>query len=115
MNKVIFKKVVVNIGKSKFAAIHSFFSIIQNMRQQGKVLHKLIDILFIAVAGFIAGADDWDIVIMFAEARIEWFKKYLELENGIPSVHTFRRVFRMIDPKQFEKCFILWVKDIARQ
>jgi predicted transposase YbfD/YdcC len=85
------------------------------MRQQGKVLHKLLDILFIAVAGFIAGADDWELVIMFAESRIEWFKKYLELPNGIPSVHTFRRVFRMIDSKQFEKCFIRWVKEISRR
>ncbi|OPZ84265.1 MAG: Transposase DDE domain protein [Firmicutes bacterium ADurb.Bin419] len=93
----------------------SYFSVIQDLRQQGKVLHKLIDILFIAVAGFLAGADDWDIVIMFAEERIDWFKKYLELPNGIPSVHTFRRVFRMIEPKQFEKCFILWTKDIARR
>lgn len=96
-------------------SFHSYFSMIQDLRQQGKVLHKLIDILFIAVAGFIAGADDWEIVIMFAEKRIDWFKKYLDLPNGIPSIHTFRRVFRLIDPKQFEKCFIRWVKDIARR
>jgi predicted transposase YbfD/YdcC len=96
-------------------SFHSYFSILHDMRQQGKVLHKLIDVLFIAVAGFIAGANDWDLVIMFAEHRIAWFKKYLELPNGIPSVHTFRRVFRMIDPKQFEKCFILWVKEISRR
>ncbi len=96
-------------------SFHSYFSIIKDMRQQGKVLHKLMDILFIAVAGFIAGADDWEFVIMFAESRMEWFKKYCELPNGIPSIHTFRRVFRMIDPKQFEKCFILWVQEIARR
>lgn len=96
-------------------SFHSYFSVIHDMRQQGKVLHKLIDVLFIAVAAFIAGADDWEIVIMFAEERKEWLKKYLELPNGIPSVHTFRRVFRLIDPKQFEKCFILWTKEIARR
>ena len=71
--------------------------------------------MFIAVAAFIAGADDWEVVILFAEERNEWFKKYLDIPNGIPSVHTFRRVFRLIDPKQFEKCFILWTKEIARR
>jgi predicted transposase YbfD/YdcC len=96
-------------------SFHSYFSVIHDMRQQGKVLHKLIDVLFIAVAAFIAGADDWEIVILFAEERKEWLKKYLELPNGIPSVHTFRRVFRLIDLKQFEKCFILWTKEIARR
>jgi len=90
-----------------------YFSVIQDMRQQGKVLHKLIDILFIAVAGFLAGADDWEFVVFFANKRIDWFKKYLELPNGIPSIHTFRRVFRFIDPKQFEKCFIKWVSELA--
>lgn len=96
-------------------SFHSYFSVIHDLRQQGKVLHKLIDVLFIAVAAFIAGADDWEIVILFAEERKQWLKKYLELPNGIPSVHTFRRVFRLIDPKQFEKCFILWTKEIARR
>lgn len=97
------------------SSFKSYFSIIHDMRQQGKILHKLIDVLFIAVAAFVAGSDDWEMVVMFAERREEWFKKYLELPNGIPSVHTFRRVFRMIDSKQFEKCFILWVKEIARR
>lgn len=96
------------------SSFKTYFSVIQDLRQQGKVMHKLIDILFIAVAGFIAGADDWEVVILFAKEREEWFKKFIELPNGIPSVHTFRRVFRMIDPKQFEKCFIYWVKEIAK-
>lgn len=96
-------------------SFHSYFSILHDMRQQGKVIHKLIDILFIAVAAFIAGSDDWDMVIIYAEQHKDWFSKYLDLHNGIPSVHTFRRVFRIIDPKQFEKCFILWTKEIARR
>lgn len=96
-------------------SFHNYFSIIHDLRQQGKVIHKLIDVLFIAVAAFIAGSDDWEMVILFAQSRIDWFKKYLELPNGIPSIHTFRRVFRMINPKQFEKCFILWARDIAKR
>jgi len=92
----------------------SYFSMIRDLRQQGKVLHNLIDILFIAVAAFIAGADDWEIVMEFAKRRESWFKKFLDLPNGIPSISTFQRTFRMIDPKQFEKCFIRWIKEIAR-
>ncbi len=98
----------------KKTSFESYFSMIQDLRQQGKVLHKLIDVLFIAVAAFIAGADDWEIVILFAQQREQWLRKFIELPNGIPSVHTFQRVFRMIDPKQFEKCFMYWVKEIAR-
>lgn len=93
----------------------SYFSIIKDFRQEGKILHNLIDILFISIAASVAGADEWETVMLFAQEREEWLKKFIELPNGIPSIHTFRRVFRMIDPKQFEKCFIFWVKNIARE
>jgi len=91
----------------------NYFGIIKDTRQQRKVRHLLIDILFIAVAATIANASDWEEVEIFAKKRQEWFAKFLELPNGIPSHDTFERVFRWIDPKQFEKCFIHWVIEIA--
>ena len=92
--------------------VETFGNII-DFRQQGKVLHKLIDILFIAVVATIANADSWTEVEAFAEAREEWFKKYIELEHGIPSHDTFERVFENIDSEAFNKAFIDWVKGIA--
>jgi predicted transposase YbfD/YdcC len=48
-----------------------------------------------------------------AEKNIEWLKGYIELPNGIPSLSTFRRALRAIDPKQFEKLFMLWTKELT--
>ena len=44
----------------------------------------------------------------------EWFRSKLglKLENGIPSHDTFERIFAMIEPKEFEKCFIEWIKEV---
>ncbi|SHI01519.1 ISAs1 family transposase [Clostridium grantii] len=98
---------------NKESIFFNYFGVIKDMRQQAKVRHKLIDILFIAVAATIANASDWDEVEIFAKKREEWFRKFLELPNGIPSHDTFERVFRWIDPKQFEKCFVYWVREIA--
>ena len=39
----------------------------------------------------------------------------LELPNGIPSHDTFGRVFARIDPKQFEECFLQWVRSVQEQ
>jgi len=89
------------------------FGIIEDKRQEKKVMHKLIDILFIAVAGTIANASDWQEIEIFAREREDWFRKYLELPNGVPTHQTFERVFQWLDPKQFEKCFIRWVQDIV--
>lgn len=43
----------------------------------------------------------------------DFLKTFLILDNGIPSHDTFNRVFSAIDPKQFERCFINWVKELA--
>ncbi|MCB2291888.1 ISAs1 family transposase [Clostridium sp. CS001] len=91
----------------------NYFGIIKDIRQQTKVRHKLIDILFIAVAATIANASDWKEIEVFAKKRESWFRDFIEIPNGIPSHDTFERTFRWIDPKQFEKCFIHWVREIA--
>ena len=72
--------------------------------------HKLIDILIIAILAVICGADSWVDVEMFGNSKIEWLKTFLELSNGIPSHDTFGRVFALINPEEFEKGFMEWVK-----
>lgn len=41
-------------------------------------------------------------------------RTFLDLPNGIPSHDTFNRVFSAIDSKQFESCFIEWVRSLAQ-
>jgi len=72
--------------------------------------HKLIDILIIAILAVICGADSWVDIEMFGNSKIEWLKTFLELPNGIPSHDTFGRVFALINPEEFEKGFMEWVK-----
>lgn len=90
------------------------FMIIFYPRQYGKVRHKLIDVLFISVAASLCGCNDWDDMEVWAEDREEWLRKYLELPNGIPSGDTIERVFDFIDPKQFEKCFTTWMREVTQ-
>lgn len=90
------------------------FMIIYDCREKGKVRHNLIDVLFIAVAATICGADDWEDMEAWALEREEWLRERLELLNGVPSWYTIERVFDAIDPKQFEKLFIEWMKEITQ-
>ena len=88
------------------------FSIIEDIREQGKVKHKLIDIIFIVVSAVICGCNEWKEIRLWTqmELNINWLKKYIELANGMPSLSTIGRLFNIISPKQFEKCFIYWMK-----
>ena len=71
------------------------FSGIKNYRRMGdNTLHNFTDILVIALCG----ADDWVSIEEYANEKIEWFKTFLPLRNGIPSHDTFNRVFARINP-----------------
>ena len=42
-------------------------------------------------------------------SQLEWLRKLLPYENGVPSPDTFGRVFAALNPVLFEKCFVAWV------
>ena len=81
------------------------FSVLEDPRDAGKCRHKLIDVIVIAVAGVIRGADDWVSIAAFGRAKASWLGKFLELENGTPSHDTFGRVFELLEPEAFGACF----------
>jgi predicted transposase YbfD/YdcC len=86
------------------------FSSITDPRIDRCKLHKLIDILVIATCATICGAETWEEFELFGESKKDWFKKFLQLPNGIPSHDTFRRVIARLDPRQFQQCFLEWVR-----
>jgi predicted transposase YbfD/YdcC len=92
------------------ASFFSHFAKIEDPRLQRTQLHKLGDILFIAVCATICGANAFTAMEEFGCAKIAWLKKFLELPNGIPSHDTFRNVFIAIKPEAFTECFMSWVK-----
>lgn len=76
--------------------------------------HKLLDILVISICAAIAGADGWEHVELFAETNEDWLRGFLELPHGIPTRHTFSRVFAALDPEQFQDCFVQWIQAVDK-
>jgi predicted transposase YbfD/YdcC len=96
------------------AGIEQYFSNLEDPRVDRTKLHKLVDILVIAICAVIAGADNWEDIEEFGKARQEWLQTFLELPNGIPSHDTFNRVFARLDPAQFQGCFINWITAVSQ-
>lgn len=88
-----------------------YISVTPDIRQQGKVKHKLSAILFLTVCAVIAGADEWQEIEDFGHERLEWLKKYGDFDNGIPVDDTIARVVSNIDSLAFEKMFIEWMQE----
>ncbi|HEX8218598.1 MAG TPA: ISAs1 family transposase [Chloroflexia bacterium] len=89
------------------------FSALEDPRVERTKLHQLLDIVTIAICAAICGADDWTEIELFGESKLEFFKSFLALPNGIPSHDTFNRVFARLNPQQFRECFLRWVQDLV--
>ncbi len=82
-------------------------------RRERTQLHRLVDILVIAVCATICAAETWEEIAEFGHAKESWFKKFLALPNGLPSHDTFRRVFLLINPKKFQEAFLVSVREVS--
>lgn len=89
------------------------FSDIEDPRCAGKVEHRLIDILVIAVCATIAGAESYEDMALYGRSKQDWLASFLALPNGIPAHDTFRRVFMLIEPGAFEAGFETWSRSLG--
>ena len=96
-------------------ALEDCLKAIDDPRTEKNQKHKFIDIMAISILATISGADTWDDMEDWGNAKIEWLSTFLELPNGIPSHDTFNRLFSMIDPEQFHEAFIDWVKSVTEK
>lgn len=89
-----------------------FFHEITDYRA-GNLSHSLANIIAIAVMGVICGQQSWMEVEAWAVMHQDWLSGFLDLRRGVPSHDTLDRVFRHLDPLQFEKCFNAWSRELV--
>lgn len=78
----------------------------------GHILHKLVDIVVIALCSTICGGEDFNDMETFGNEKHDFLKKFLELPNGIPDSDTFRRTFERLDPSGLANCLYEWLADL---
>lgn len=95
--------------------LETLFAQVEDPRVERTKLHRLRDIIILAICGVICGAEGWVEIEEFAKAKEAFVTEVLALPNGIPSHDTFGRVFAQIDPKQVEARFVQWVEGISQK
>ena len=86
---------------------------ITDFRQSIKIKHNLHEVITMTICAVVAGCEAWYQIEHYCNSKKEWFrtKLKLKLENDIPSHDTFERLFAMIEPKELETTFSLWIDE----
>jgi predicted transposase YbfD/YdcC len=97
------------------ASILEHFASLSDPRRHHGQIHRLDEIVFMAICGVLCGADSWLEIADYSESKSDWLSTFLALPGGIPSHDTFRRVFCLLDPLAFQKCFFAWMAALMNQ
>jgi predicted transposase YbfD/YdcC len=101
--------------KVQLSRIVAYMSLIKDPRRSHLKLHKLCDILTIALCSLLCGWETFAFMERFGKLREAWFRTFLELPNGIPSHDTFNRVLGLVKPEEFLECFLKWTQEVREQ
>ncbi len=85
------------------------FSGLPDPRVVGRSKHDLVEMLVVTVCGLLYGVGDFVDIEAWANERLDWLRRFLKLESGIPSHDTFGRLFGLLDQNAVEKGFRRWV------
>ena len=105
------------IKKGDSIMMQKYFEGITDKRQPWKVKHNLLEIIVMTICAVIAGCEVWEDICDYCQVKEAWFREALgmKLENGIPSHDTIQRIWSMIEPEEFERCFCAWVEAVCQK
>jgi predicted transposase YbfD/YdcC len=99
----------------KTSTIQKFFEEMPDPRSDFRVHHSMISIVTITLCAMICGANNFDDIALFGEAKKEWLSTFLDLPYGVPSHDTINRFFSILSPTDFSKCFLAWTQALAEK
>lgn len=100
--------------KHGISGLVTHFSSIIDPRVERTRDHELLDILIIGLCCVLCGGESFYDMEHFGKAKLDWFKTFLKLPNGVPSHDTFNRLFCALDPRQFLECFLSWTQSVRQ-
>jgi len=95
---------------SRLRLLLDHFSRIEDKRSPEGVAHKLNEILLLCVCATIAECDSFDAIADWGNDHLEFLRRFLPFDWGVPSGRWLNIVMNRIDPDLFAACFMDWVR-----
>jgi len=103
---------MLKIGDQDAVNALRFFNDLPDPRSTVNRLHRLGDVIVIAICAVIANADGPTAIANWAKLNAGWLRRHLALPHGIPGKDTFRRVLGLLHPTAFQQCFQQWLESL---
>ena len=95
---------------SRLRLLLEHFSRIEDKRSPEDVAHKLNEILLLCVCATIAECDSFEAIADWGNDHLDFLRRFLPFEWGVPSGRWINIMMNRIDPDLFAACFMDWVR-----
>jgi predicted transposase YbfD/YdcC len=99
-------------AKPRLGSLLEHLSAVTDGREPWRVAHPLPEVLLLAVCGTIASCDDYEDIVEWGEAHLEFLRRFLPYHHGLPCADWLRTLMNRIDPEVFSACFTSWVREL---
>lgn len=93
-------------------ALLDHFSALEDPRQAWKVVYRLPEILLCVLCATMAGAEDFVEIERWGKRKLDFLRRLLPFERGIPSHDTLNDVINALPTGLFSDCFVTWVASL---
>ena len=91
------------------ARLSELFAALPDARVSGRVLHRLPEVLLVALRAMVSDGEDYTDMGIFAQSQLEWLRRFTPLVHGAPSHDVFRNVFMSLKPGALLEIMQQWV------
>ena len=86
-----------------------YFEDFPDVRQRGKVLYPLDEVLLLCLLAVLAGAETFVDIARFGDRKLELLRRFRPFAEGTPSHDHLGDIFATLDAEHFQRCFVNWV------
>ena len=88
---------------ARSASVLQHFSVLSDPRQQWRVLYPLPEILLLVLCATLSGMEDFVEIRLWGEQRLDFLRRFLPYERGLPSHDTLNDVINGLDAELFKE------------
>ena len=88
------------------------FAALKDPRQRAKVVYPLPEILLLVLCAAIVGAEDFVEITHWGATHMDFLRRFLPYNDGIPSHDALNDLINALNPKLFSECFVTRVSDL---